>query len=89
MADKRTILPISAQLVISPESEQLIDQWDLEDLQHRIYELMMTSVPVTLRRGPITGKIVFTTPNPIQLKLARMAAESRHKPTSGDQSSTG
>jgi hypothetical protein len=45
---------------------------DIEDLQHRIYEIMETKLPVSFQSGTIGGHITFTSPTPYMLKLARL-----------------
>jgi len=74
MPNEKVILHIQATLELNAADFADIDQASLESLQNKRYEALETTLPVTLRRGrlPIRGTIRFRSPEPNELKLARL-----------------
>ena len=76
MPQKKVILTVQATLELDPGDFGHIDEMDAEQLKHRKYELIATTLPVSFKRGvkTVRGTVSFLSPTPYELKLARLAA---------------
>jgi hypothetical protein len=74
--EKKVVLKVQATVELDPGDFAHIDGMDVEDLKHRMYEAIETTLPVKFKRGvkTVRGTIRFLSPTPYELKLARMAA---------------
>ena len=80
MADEKTVLNLrGCELEIDPRDFARIDAWSIDELRGIMFELMESTVKVTIRRGDtrIRGIVRFLTPTPTELKTARLSTQGK------------